>query len=333
MKVLITGVAGFFGSNLAEHFLEKGYEVVGIDNFNEYYSPALKEYNIRDFKDHENFKLYRTDILDNSALEEIFTKEGPFHTIVHLAAWAGVTYSIDHPNTYVRNNVEGTVNMAQLALKYPVKCFIFASTSSVYGENPTPFSEDMPLSSAKAPYPVTKIAGELILKTFSENFGLPVTVIRIFNPQGKRVRPDLAISKPRRERADHLPRDRVRQDRRAPVYQDLHDTGRDYCYIGHMFEAIDKIMENPFSYEVFNLGNSSPVTLGELISAVEKATGKKVNAKQMPERKGEMQLTFANIDKAKKMLGYNPTTSIEECVRMTYEWYLQQDEDYKLGRL
>jgi UDP-glucuronate 4-epimerase len=324
MNILVTGAAGFFGSNLCEYLLKKDHKVVGVDNFNDYYSPAVKEYNIKDFKDHDNFKLRRVDILDLYDMDEIFEKDGPFDTVIHLAAWAGVTYSISHPVLYIRNNVEGTVNMAELSVKHKIPCFIFSSSSSVYGSNPTPFEEEMSVQDPRSPYPVSKMASELLLRTYSMNFDLPVTILRIFNPQGKRMRPDLALSKLVRS---------CEYGTEFPVYQDLENTGRDYCYIEHMFEVISTIMEKPYQFEIFNLGNSDPVTLGELIKTVEKVTGKKVKVKKMPERKGEMTLTFANIDKAKKMLGYNPTTPIEESIRMFYDWYLVQDEAYKKGEL
>jgi UDP-glucuronate 4-epimerase len=294
MKILVTGAAGFFGSNLTEYLLEKGHKVVGIDNFNEYYSPDVKEYNIREFKDNKSFKLYRTDITDLISLSGVFKKEAPFDAVVHLAAWAGVTFSIKHPMLYV------------------------------YGDNQIPFDEDMSIDSPRAPYPVTKRACELLLRTYSDNFKLPVTILRIFNPQGKRMRPDLALSKLIRS---------CEYGTEFPIYQDLKKSGRDYCYIVHMFEAIDSIISEPYEYEIFNLGNSSPVTLGDFIGAVEKVTGKKVKSKVMPQRMGEMTTTYANITKAKKTLGFNPSTPIEESIKIFYEWYLAQDENYKKGNL
>ncbi|MBT6401030.1 NAD-dependent epimerase/dehydratase family protein [candidate division WWE3 bacterium] len=324
MKILVTGAAGFFGSNLCEYLLANNHQVVGVDNFNDYYSPAVKEYNIREFKDNKDFTLRRVDILEVEALDKVFEEDGPFDHVIHLAAWAGVTYSIEHPITYVRNNVEGTVNVAELSVKHKVGGVIFASTSSVYGSNETPFTEDMAIKDPKSPYPATKMACELLLKTYSMNFDLPVSIIRIFNPQGKRMRPDLALSKLIRS-CEH--------GTEFPIFQDLDSTGRDYSYVGHMFDAIETIMSKPFAYEVFNLGNSAPVTLRELIDTVEKVTGKKVNGKEMPARKGEMKLTFANIDKAKKMLGYKPSTPIEESIKIFYEWYLEQDEAYQKGQL
>jgi UDP-glucuronate 4-epimerase len=324
MNILVTGVAGFLGSNLCEYLLKKGHQVVGVDNFNDYYSPAIKDYNIREFKDHDNFRLHRIDILDLSDMDDVFENDGPFDAVIHLAAWAGVTYSIDHPALFVRNNVEGTALMADLSVKHKIPCFIFASTSSVYGSNDTPFKEDMAVRDPKSPYPVTKRACELLLRTYSTNHGLPVSVLRIFNPQGKRMRPDLALSILVRS---------CEYGVEFPIYQDLENTGRDYCYVGHIFDAMSAIMENPPEFEIFNLGNSSPVSLGDLIKTVEKVTGKKVNGKKMPERQGEMILTFANIDKAREMLGYNPDTPIEESVKIFYDWYMKQDEAYKKGEL
>lgn len=323
MNILITGVAGFFGSNLAEYLLSKGHYIIGIDNFNTYYDPKIKEYNIKEFKDNAKFKLYREDITEYSKVEEIFNNHS-IDAVVHLAAWAGVTYSIDNPDIYIQTNVQGTNNIAKLGVKYKVKSFIYASTSSVYGSNNVPFTEDMLISDPKSPYPVTKYAGELLLRTYSMNFDLPVTVFRIFNPQGKRMRPDLLLPKAMRS---------CEYGTVVNLYQDLDKSGRDYCYIGHMFEAIEYVLANPFKYEVFNLGNSSPVTLGEVLKTIEEVTGKKINTKIMPPRKGEMDITFADISKAKRLLGYNPKTSIKESVKIFYDWYLKQDENYKKGNL
>jgi UDP-glucuronate 4-epimerase len=327
MKILVTGAAGFFGSNLCEHFLKNGHEVVGIDNFNDYYNPKIKEYNIQEFRHKPNFELYRDDILDHSAMDQIFEKEGPFHTIVHLAAWAGVTASMEQPEVYVRNNVEGTVNMAELAVKHKVKNFIYASTSSVYGTNPVPFKEDMCIIDPQSPYPATKRAAELLLNTYSINYGLPVTVFRIFNPVGKRLRPDLALPKLIRsaEFGDEF-----------KVYwpkSEWAKTKRDYCYIGHMFEAIDKVIEKPFDFEIINLGNSDPTGLGSLFKAVEKVVGKKLNLKVEPKRMGEMIITYADVSKAKKLLGYDPKTSLEEGIKIFYDWYMQQENWYKKGKI
>jgi UDP-glucuronate 4-epimerase len=327
MKILITGAAGFLGSNLCDFFLQRGDQIVGIDNFNDYYSPVVKEYNIRQFEEQANFKLYRADILDCSALESVFENEAPFQAVVHLAAWAGVTTSIDHPALYVRNNIEGTVNVAEMSVKHNVSCFVFASSSSVYGQNPVPFKEDMPIENLLSPYPVTKRSCELLLSAYSMNFGLPVTVVRFFNPLGKKMRPDLAL--PKLIRSCEYGVD-------FPVYwpeDDWDKVGRDYCYVGHMLEAINEIIHKPFDYEIFNLGNSTPVTLGHLFRAVETTVGRKLNSTIVPKRQGEMILTYADLDKSKEKLAYSPVTSVEESVSIYYDWYQKQDESYKRGTL
>lgn len=318
---MVTGAAGFIGSNLSEYLLEAGHIVIGVDNFNDYYNPKIKEYNIKSFSEHPNFILCKTDILDLESLEKIFSDTKP-EAIIHLAAWAGVTRSIEEPVAYVRNNVEGTVNLAELCIKHGTNNFIFASTSSIYGDNPTPFREDMSTDHPLAPYPATKKACEVMLSTYNRNFGLNVSILRIFNPLGPRVRPDLAMTK--------LVRSCVYGDV-FPQYQDAENTGRDYTYIKHMFEAIDVILNAPLPYEIFNLGNSSPVTLKELISTVEKVIGKKANIQLMPTRQGEMTLTYANIEKAGNMLNYKPTTSIEEAIGIYYKWFQSQEDWYKKG--
>lgn len=320
MKVLITGAAGFIGSNLSEYLLNKEYKVVGIDNFNDYYNPRIKEYNIKAFKDNGNFSLYREDLLNNNKLQEIFEKEKP-DAIVHLAAWAGVTRSIDEPVTYVRNNIEATVNLAELAVKHNVKSFIFASTSSIYGDNETPFTEEMSTDHPLAPYPATKKACEVMLSTYQRNFGLNTTVFRIFNPLGPRQRPDLALS--------ILIRSCIYDD--VTFYKYQSGTGRDYTYIGHMLEAMEYVINNPFKYEIFNLGNGNPVVIEDMINTVAKVTGREPRIIDKEERKGEMQLTFANIDKAKKFINYNPSTTIEESMKIYYEWFLAQEDWYKKG--
>lgn len=319
---MVTGAAGFIGSNTCEYLLNNGHTVIAIDNFNDYYDPKIKEYNVKDFLNNENFKLYRDDILDVKALTHIFETEKP-QAIIHLAAWAGVTRSLKEPVTYVKNNVEGTVNLAELAVKHDVKSFIFASTSSIYGDNPTPFTEEMSTDHPLAPYPATKKACEVILGTYNRNYGLNVTVFRIFNPIGPRQRPDLAIS--------ILVRSCLQDD--VTFYKYQSGTGRDYTYVGHLAEAFEYVCENPQPFEIFNLGNSNPVIIEDMIAAVENVVGQKPKIKDMPERKGEMNVTYSNSEKAKKMINFNPTTTIEEGIKIYYEWFLAQSDEYKKGDL
>lgn len=319
MKILVTGAAGFIGSNLCEYLLSKGYEIVGLDNFNEYYSPKIKEFNIETIKDHPNFKLEKIDITNRDALKKIF-EENKFDAVVHLAAWAGVTYSIKDPYVYADVNYVGTSNLAEFSVEHGVNSFIFASTSSVYGnENKTPFVEDMDTSHPVAPYPASKKGCEVLLYTFSTSKNLNVTVFRFFNPIGIRVRPDLAL--PKLIRA-------ALYGEKFGVYQNVNSTARDYTYINHMMDAIEVAIKNPFKYEIMNLGNSNPVTLIDLMNTVKKVTGKEIETYEEP-RAGQMEVTFADVSKAKKLLGYNPSTSLEEMVKIYYEWFLNQPEWYK----
>ncbi len=323
MKILVTGAAGFIGSNLSEYLLSNDHQVVAIDNFNDYYSPKVKEYNIKDFQNNPNFKLYRMDLLNAEELAKVFKTEQSFDAIVHLAAWAGVTASVEIPNVYMRNNIEATVNILELCKKGYCNNILYASTSSVYGDNPTPFEETMNTDKPLSPYPATKKAVEVILYHYARNFNVNVNIFRIFNPNGKRIRPDLAIPKLVKS---------CLYGTEFPMYwsqEGANETGRDYCYVHHIFEAFDSAISNPYNYEIFNLGNSNPVTLTELVKTVEEVTGKKANIVQKPARKGEMMVTFANIEKAKKMLGYNPNTSLKQIVEIYYEWFQNQDEWYK----
>ncbi len=323
MKILVTGCAGFIGSDLSEYLLDKGHQVVGVDNFNNYYDPKVKHYNIKDIKKRQDFKLFPIDILDRNIVDKVFADEH-FDAVIHLAAYAGVTYSVEYPVENVRNNVEATVILLEACKKHKVNNFLFASTSSVYGNNPTPFKEDMNTDLVLAPYPATKKACEVLLYTYAQNFGINVSIFRIFNPLGLRMRPDLAL--PMIIRSCEFGTE-------FPMYwtwEQAEKTGRDYCYVGHIFEAFESVLAKPHRYEIFNLGNSSPETLKSFITTIERVCGKKANVKVMPNRKGEMLLTYANIEKAKTMIGYNPSTTMEQMVKKYYEWFMQQEDWYKL---
>jgi len=323
MHFIVTGAAGFIGSNLCEFLLDIGSDVIGIDNFNDFYNPKIKEYNVKDFVGHTNFSLYRCDILDKKALDQVFRAQKDLGALVHLAAWPGVTRSFDTPGVYVRNNLEATVNLLEMCRKYGVNNFIFASTSSVYGNSPAPFVETMSTDFPLAPYPATKKACEVMLYTYAKAYGINVSVLRIFNPNGKRLRPDLAIPKLVKS---------CLYGYEFPMYwnnQTAAQSKRDYCYVNHIFDSIVHLAKKPYPYEIFNMGNSSPVSLVQLIETVETVVGKKVKIIQKPPRPGEMNVTYANIEKAKKMAGYNPSTSISQLVEIYYQWFLQQDEWYQ----
>ena len=323
MKILVTGCAGFIGSNLSEYLINKGYEVVGIDNFNEFYSPAIKEFNISEFKDNVSFKLYRENLLNKPKISEIFENEKP-NAVVHLAAWANVTQSVKDPHTYAEENYVATSDLAEICVNNGVNNFIFASTSSVYGnENNPPFTEDMKTDFPAGPYPASKKSSEVLLYTFNLNFGLNVLILRFFNPIGPRLRPDMAT--PKLIRA-------AEYGYEFPVYQNPEKSSRDYTYIGNMCEAIEYGINNPLKYEIINLGNSKPETLIDLIKAVENSTGKKIKTVETP-LPGQMTTTCADITKARQLLKYNPSVNLEQMIKIYYDWFIKQPEWYKKGNL
>jgi len=319
MKILVTGAAGFIGSNLAKYLLDNNYDVVGIDNFNNFYNPKIKEFNIQSFKKHPKFKLYRVDISDRKAVKKVFEENPDMDAVVHLAAWAGVTYSVENPHIYVKDNVLGTNNLTDFCVEYGTKNFIFASTSSVYGDNPTPFTEDMDTSHSNAPYPATKKASEVMLYTIAKNKGLNVTIFRFFNPLGPNLRPDMAL--PKLIRA-------AEYGNVFELWQDPKSSARDYTYINDMMKAIEHVINHPNKYEIMNLGNSNPISLQDIINTVEKVTGKKIKTMEnyLP---GQMKETLADISRARKIIGYDPKTTLEEMVKIYYEWFIQQPEWYR----
>jgi len=319
MKILVTGCAGFIGSDLTEYFLNKGYEVVGIDNFNNFYDPKIKEFNISEFKEHSKFKLCRTNITDRVALWKVF-EENEIEGIAHFAAYAGVTQSNADPNTWVYNNIDGTSNLAEFAVKKGVKSFVFSSTSSVYGANTVPYKEEMSTDGPLGIYPASKKAGEVLLYAYSSCFNLNVTILRFFNPIGPRLRPDMAI--PKLIRA-------AEYGYTFTLYQGT-ESSRDYTYIQHMMEAVEAGLTKPFKYEVLNIGSSNPVTLKDLLESAERVTGKKIKTVR-EDRPGQMQVTCADTGKAKRLIGYSPTITLDQMMEKYYDWFLKQPEWYKKG--
>jgi UDP-glucuronate 4-epimerase len=321
MKILVTGYAGFVGSNTVEYFLSKGYTVVGLDNFDDFYSKRVKEHNIESFKNHPNFKEYRVDILDRDMLDQIFNSE-KFDSVIHLAARANVTKSVKEPHIYATNNYVGTDNLAECSVKYGVKAFIFASTSSIYGNKDLPpFVETMNTDYPSAPYPASKKGCEVLLYGYSLNFPLNVTVFRFFNPIGPKLRPDLAITK--------LFRSAI-YNGSFEVFQDAKSTSRDYTYIVNMCKAMESAIGSVWNYEIFNLGNSNNVALEDLIKNVEEITKKPINL-IINRHSGQMTHTLADISKAKQMLNYNPKETIKDMLSIYYEWFNIQPEWYKRG--
>jgi UDP-glucuronate 4-epimerase len=300
MKALITGAAGFIGSHLCERLLADDWAVVGVDNFDDFYDSQIKRRNISDCLKNEKFQLVEADIRDSAAMDKAAGRD--VQIIVHLAAMAGVRPSIARPLLYADVNVNGTVVLLDLAKKRRIDKFIFSSSSSVYGNNEkVPFSEDDNVDFPISPYAATKKAGELICHTYHHLYDISVTCLRFFTVYGPRQRPDLAIHKFARL---------IEQNKPIPVYGDG-TMMRDYTYIDDIVNGIVAAMSKCNSFNIYNLGESQPITVNDLIAEIEKALGKKAIRQSLPMQPGDVERTFADITKSVKELGYNPKTPIQ----------------------
>lgn len=324
MKVLVTGCAGFIGSNVTDFLLKENHQIIGVDNFNNFYSPKIKRYNLKEFENNKNFKLYEFDLLDQLKLKKLFDDE-KIDAVVHLAAHAGVTQSLDDPVGTVKNNVEVTTNLLEECRLHNVSNFIFASTSVVYGSNKPPFTEDMRTDDPFSPYPASKKAGEVLAYSYAHNYNMNITIFRIFNPIGIRMRPDMALTLLIRSCLYGTPFNM------RWTWEEAQKCARDYFSVTHLCQAVKTVLEKPFKYEIFNIGNSQLIPLKEFIEIVQEVTGKKANIVIVPGSKGEMVLNYSNIDKARRMIGFNPTTSVRQIVQDYYEWFLKQEDWYKKG--
>ena len=310
-RVLVTGGAGFIGSHLCEHLLRSGRRVAVVDNLDDFYDPQLKRANLEAVKSAGDYDFYPVDIRDSSRLEEVFQRAQP-DAVVHLAARAGVRPSLLYPGLYASVNVEGTVCLLELSRKYQVQRFVFASSSSVYGQfNRVPFSEDDPTSKPLSVYAATKAAGEGVAFTYSHLYQLPIVCLRIFTVFGPRQRPDLAIRK-----FAQL----MQEEKELPVFGDG-SMSRDYTYVSDVVAAIDRALECSYPFEIFNLGNSRPVRLDYMIETLESALGKKARRIFLPTAPEDMPITFASLEKSRRLLGYSPKVSFEEGIRLFVDWF------------
>jgi UDP-glucuronate 4-epimerase len=312
MRILVTGGAGFIGSHLAEKLLTAGHEVVVLDDFNDFYDPQIKHANIAGFA--SDVTVCAADLRDAESVQSLFRRE-KLDAITHLAARAGVRPSIQQPRLYYDTNVIGTLHLLEAARVTGVERFIFASTSSVYGASKTiPFSEDEHLTQTLSPYAATKIAGEFLCSTYSHLHQIRVVALRYFTVYGARQRPDLAI---------HQFTRRIYAGQSIDQFGDG-STRRDYTYIDDIIQGTMAALSygGPL-YDVFNLGESQTIQLKDLILAVENALGKKAKINELPEQPGDMPLTYADISKARKLLGYNPTTKLGEGLPKFVEWFLR----------
>jgi UDP-glucuronate 4-epimerase len=318
-SILITGGAGFIGSHLVDSLLAEGvWQVAALDDFNDFYDPSIKRDNIRTHLSNPNFKVVEADIRDLPALDRAFS-ETTYDCIVHLAARAGVRPSLKEPRLYVETNVNGTLNLLELARAQGVKQFIFGSSSSVYGINAkVPFSEDDPIFNPISPYAATKAAGELLCHTYAHLYGMRIVCLRFFTVYGARQRPDLAIHKFAKLISARKP---------IPVFGDG-TTRRDYTYIDDITAGVRAAIDyDKTNYEVINLGESRTVELCELISLLEKALGQRAEIDRQPPQPGDVPQTFADITKARRLLGYNPETRIEQGIQQFVEWFRESKSD------
>ena len=319
MNILITGGAGFIGSTLADKLLKLSTsfqnninnKIIIIDNFNDYYSPELKDLNIKHNLANPDYKLYRGDICDRNLVNKIF-KNHEINCVIHIAARAGVRPSLEDPLEYVRSNIEGTINILEAMRKNNVKKIVFASSSSVYGNcKAEKFTEDLKVTEPISPYAATKSACEQFLYTYSKLYDMQALCLRFFTVYGPRQRPDLAIRK-----FIEL----IEQNKPIPVYGDG-TTMRDYTYIDDIVNGIMSAIDyDKTPYEIINLGGGSPVTLNEMITTIEKVLGKKAKIERLPMQPGDVDRTVSDITKARRLLNYNPQTSFEEGIRKFMEW-------------
>ena len=327
-KVLVTGAAGFIGSHVAYKLLERGDDVIVVDEMNDYYDINVKEHNLfilREKADdiakrttgknsNDLLSIYKVDINDQEAMHKIYKQHRP-NWVCHLAARAGVRPSINDPLLYVNANVRGTTNMLEYSRIYNVTNTVVASSSSIYGESEsTYFSEAENVNQPVSPYAATKRSGELISYTYHKLYNMNITSLRFFTVYGPRGRPDMA------------PYKFISRVSHGDVIEQFGDgtTSRDYTYIGDICDGVIRAVDRSYPYQIFNLGKGSGTKLNEFISLVEKHVGKKANIKYMPAQPGDVPFTNADISKANRLLGYESKFTIEEGIKLTAEWYKKE---------
>ena len=312
MRILVTGGAGFIGSHLVEKLLSLGHDVAILDDFNDFYDPQIKRQNIAAVA--KDVEIHHLDLRDSGAVRDLFHRE-KFEAIAHLAARAGVRPSIQNPQLYYDTNVDGTLHLLDAARVTGVERFIFASSSSVYGNSKSvPFSEDRQLIQTLSPYGATKIAGEFLCSTYSHLYGMRVVALRYFTVYGPRQRPDLAI---------HQFTRRIHAGKPIDQFGDG-TTRRDYTYIDDIIQGtIAALKYDGPMFDIFNLGENETIQLRDLIAGIENALGEKAKINRLPEQPGDMPVTYADISKARELLGYNPSTRLSDGLPRFIEWFLQ----------
>ena len=317
MNIVVTGGAGFIGSHLCEKLIDSGSKIICVDNFDNFYSPAIKENNLSGVTGSSYFKLYRSDICSLDQMEEIFSKNS-IDMVIHLAARAGVRPSIEQPLLYEKVNILGTMNLLECCRRYNISKFIFASSSSVYGGNKKiPFSEEDNVDLPISPYAATKKAGELICYTYHNLYKISIFCLRFFTAYGPRQRPEMAIHKFTRQ---------ILSSEDIEIYGDG-SSSRDYTYIDDVISGILSSLDRIKGFEVINLGNSNTVKLIDLIRLIEITTGEKGQLKFTGNQPGDVFITYADIRKARKMLKYLPKTNIKEGLAKFVKWYKEKRKE------
>lgn len=318
MRVLVTGGAGFIGSHVCESLAARGDQVVIVDSFDPFYSPAVKRRNVELLLRNGAAELVEADIGDVDTIARRLS--APVDAIIHLAARAGVRPSLEKPLEYARTNVEGTLAMLELARRLGVRPFVFGSSSSVYGDaTPVPFLESQPASEPISPYAATKRAGELLCRSHAHLFGLSVICVRLFTVYGPRQRPDLAIHKFARLMTDGRP---------IPFYGDG-STERDYTFVADIVDGVVRALDwardaGPRAFEIVNLGESQTTSLSHLVEMISAELGVEARLDRQPPQPGDVQRTYASVEKARSLLGYDPRTSMQDGIRQFVDWFKAQ---------
>ena len=331
MKILITGAAGFIGSNLSQRFLARGDDVVGLDNLNDYYDVNLKKTRLSPLKEHANFKFVKLDLADRDGISHLFAHE-KFDKVMNLAAQAGVRYSIDNPHAYVDSNIVGFVNLLEGCRHHQIKHFVFASSSSVYGLNTQmPFSVHHNVDHPISLYAATKKANELMAHTYAHLYNLPTTGLRFFTVYGPWGRPDMALFKFTKAILENKPIDVYNHGKMR----------RDFTYIDDIVEGVVRVIDkistpnpkwssdapdpctSPAPYQLYNIGNNNPIELMHYIETLEKALGKTAQKNMLPMQAGDVAATYADVEDLERDIDFKPQTTVEEGIGRFVEWYKQ----------
>ena len=312
MRILLTGCAGFIGAKTAEVLLNEGHQVVGFDNLNEAYDPKLKHWRLRQLQNHPNFRFVQVDISEWEPTKRVFEEHLPYDAVINLAARAGVRQSVENPWVYIATNTTGALNLLELCRLHGIHKYVLASTSSLYGNNERPFREDLPTDRPLSPYASSKKGAETLCYTYHHLYGLDITVLRYFTVYGPAGRPDMSIFRFIRWIAEGEP---------IQVFGDgLQE--RDFTYVDDIAQGTVAALK-PLGYEIINLGGDRPVSLKWIIETIEKLVGKKAIWHTAPMHPADVKATWADITKARTLLGWEPQVSLEEGLRRSVAWYLE----------